>query len=71
MTKERGTVKRIVRDKGFGFLEGVDGRDYFFHRSACSDFVALVDGSRVTFTVSPTRTPSKGPRAENVDLVEQ
>jgi len=68
--KQRGTVTRIVRDKGFGFLSGADdGRDYFFHRSACSDFVALVNGSRVTFTAAPDNP--KGPRADHVDLVEQ
>lgn len=61
-----GTVKRLVRDKGFGFLLSEDdGYEYFFHRTAITNarFEELSEGQRVTFDVG--RGP-KGPRAESV-----
>ena len=60
-----GTVKRIVIDKGFGFVRAADGSDYFFHRSACVDvsFDDLREGQAVTFDRGDG---PKGPRAENV-----
>ena len=30
-----GTIKRLVSDKGFGFILAEDGNEYFFHQSAC------------------------------------
>ena len=30
-----GTIKRLVSDKGFGFVLADDGMEYFFHQSAC------------------------------------
>jgi len=60
-----GTIKRIVGDKGFGFI-GVDGVDYFFHQSCCDDFKQLQQGDRVSFVV--VRSP-KGPRADRVRAV--
>ncbi|HLG58334.1 MAG TPA: hypothetical protein VI485_23515 [Vicinamibacterales bacterium] len=36
MAQMNGTIKRLVRDKGFGFI-GADRRaEYFFHRFACT-----------------------------------
>ncbi|HYN07105.1 MAG TPA: cold shock domain-containing protein [Vicinamibacterales bacterium] len=58
-----GTVKRIVRDKGFGFVAAPDGSEYFFHQSACDDFDSLREGQNVTFE---TGQGPKGPRAERV-----
>jgi CspA family cold shock protein len=57
-----GIVKRIVADKGFGFI-GSDGTDYFFHKSACDDFDRLQTGDRVTFVAVRGQ---KGPRADRV-----
>ena len=31
-----GTLKTIRADKGFGFILGEDGKEYFVHRSAFS-----------------------------------
>ena len=28
-----GTVKKIVAERGFGFITAEDGQEYFFHRS--------------------------------------
>ena len=61
-----GTIRRLVSDKGFGFIGTDEGQDeYFFHSSACVGipFRELHEGQRVTFEIG--RGP-KGPRAENV-----
>ena len=62
-----GTIKRLVGDKGFGFILGSDGSEYFFHQSACNDtpFYELREGQAVTFDKGQG---PKGPRAENVKL---
>jgi cold shock protein len=62
-----GVVKRVVGDKGFGFIRGdSDGVEYFFHRSAVSgdvQFDELREGRRVSFTATEG---AKGPRADQV-----
>jgi len=65
MGSTNGTIKRLVIEKGFGFVAAADGSEYFFHQSACQDgeFTQLREGQPVTF--SPGQGP-KGPRAEQV-----
>ena len=60
-----GTIKRMVSDKGFGFVAAADGQEYFFHQSAVAGggFDQLREGQAVTFD---TGQGPKGPRAENV-----
>jgi CspA family cold shock protein len=60
-----GTIKRMVSEKGFGFIEGQDGNEYFFHQSACTSvpFDELREGQAVSFDKGQG---PKGPRAENV-----
>ncbi|MEA2627374.1 MAG: cold shock protein [Candidatus Binatota bacterium] len=62
-----GRIKRIVKDKGFGFIQPDDGGDdVFFHRSslgASLQFDDLRDGEEVQFQVRPG---DKGPRAFDV-----
>ena len=60
-----GHVKRIVTGKGFGFIKGNDGAEYFFHRSCCEniEFDELEEGREVTFEGTKG---TKGPRAEGV-----
>ena len=29
----KGTIKRLVRDRGFGFIRDEGGQEWFFHRS--------------------------------------
>jgi cold shock protein len=67
-TTMKGTVKRLVSAKGFGFIAADDGNEYFFHQSACSNtrFDDLREGAEVTFEKG---TGPKGPRAENVKTV--
>ena len=63
----KGTVKRLVSDKGFGFIAGEDGNEYFFHQSACNgvSFQELREGQSVQFD---SGQGPKGPRGENVRL---
>lgn len=67
MASTKGTIKRLVSDKGFGFIAAGDGNEYFFHQSACSGiaFDDLREGQAVTFE---SGQGPKGPRAENVRL---
>ncbi len=61
-----GTVKKVVSDRGFGFIEAEDGQDYFFHLSALDRplrFEDLLGGERVAFE---TEASQRGPRAVNI-----
>ena len=61
-----GTISRVMSDKGFGFIQGEDGHEYFMHRSAVRDgsvFEQLREGQSVAFDAGQG---DKGPRAENV-----
>jgi CspA family cold shock protein len=63
----QGTIKKLVTDKGFGFINGEKG-DLFFHHSAVEG--ATIETLRIGQTVEYVegRGP-KGPRAENVKPV--
>lgn len=65
MERMHGTIKRMITDKGFGFIAARDATEYFFHRSACiaARFDELREGQAVSFDVGQG---PKGPRAENV-----
>jgi CspA family cold shock protein len=65
MASMQGTIKRLVGDKGFGFIAAGDGVEYFFHQSACTQtpFDQLREGQSVTFDLGQG---AKGPRGENV-----
>ena len=59
-----GTIKRLVRDRGFGFIRDDGGQEWFFHRSSVAgSFDQLNEGQRVSFEEEPS---AKGPRAGNV-----
>jgi cold shock protein len=65
MATTNGTIKRLVSDKGFGFVQAADGTEYFFHQSACTDvrFGELREGQALTFDKGQG---PRGPRAENI-----
>lgn len=67
MAALNGTIKRLVSDKGFGFILADDGYEYFFHNSACNQirFDDLQEGQSVVFERGQG---PKGPRGENVRL---
>ena len=61
-----GTVKKVVAERGFGFIAAEDGQEYFFHRSGMDsslNFEQLGAGERVSFDVERS---DKGPRAAHV-----
>jgi CspA family cold shock protein len=61
-----GTVKKVIADRGFGFIAAEDGKEYFFHRNGLQgslDFDRLMGGERVSFEVEAS---PKGPRATDV-----
>ena len=61
-----GTIKKVVADRGFGFITAADAKEYFFHRNSLDstlDFDRLVGGERVTFEIEDS---PKGPRASKV-----
>ena len=63
----RGTIKKVISDKGFGFIKG-DNEEIFFHRSAVegTSFEELREGQAVEYNEGQG---PKGKRAENVRLV--
>ena len=63
----QGVIKKLVSEKGFGFIDGERG-ELFFHHSAVQGaaFETLREGQAVEYTEG--RGP-KGPRAESVTIV--
>jgi CspA family cold shock protein len=61
----KGKIKKLIRERGFGFISVEDGREVFFHRSALEeiDFDTLEEGNSVEFNVE--RGP-KGSQAVNI-----
>jgi cold shock protein len=61
-----GTIKKVVADRGFGFISATDGKEYFFHRGGLQaplDFDRLIGGEHVSFEIE---TGPKGLRANQV-----
>ena len=61
-----GTVKKVISERGFGFITAEDGKEYFFHRdglTASLDFDRLSGGEKVQFDVEQS---PKAARAKNV-----
>ncbi len=63
----QGTIKKVLSDKGFGFIEG-EGGDIFFHHSSVEGerIENLKEGQLVEYEEGHG---PKGPRAERVRLV--
>ena len=64
-----GKIKKLVRDRGFGFISDNDGREVFFHQSSLVDMKieTLNEEAEVEFEIEKSE---KGPRAVNVRLVQ-
>lgn len=58
-----GEIKFFKEDKGFGFIKGDDGRDYFVHRNNVAGGTIPKSGDKVTFRV---KQGNKGPEAADV-----
>ena len=63
----KGKIKRLIRGRGFGFIETEDNKDIFFHQSCLMNlsFESLNEGSSVEFDIE--KSP-KGLRAVNVKV---
>lgn len=63
-----GTVLRLFKEDGFGFLEGADGAEVYFHRNAVLEpgFDDLDVGMRVRYAETQG---IEGPQASTVSLV--
>ena len=63
--KCKGKIKKMVRDRGFGFIRGDDGKEVFFHRSGlnAAEYDNLNEGDAVEYVV---QEGPRGARAENV-----
>jgi cold shock protein len=62
-----GTIKKLVSDRGFGFIQQSDGTDLFFHRSSVTgaSFDDLGEGQ----TVSYEKTMDQRRNKENAEKV--
>jgi cold shock protein len=60
-----GRIKKIIPDRGFGFVRADDGNEVFFHRTelTLADFDQLEEGQVVEFDIVDS---PKGPRARNL-----
>ena len=67
---QRGTVVRLIRDRGFGFIRLEDGSEVFFHHSAMNpgEFDALHEGQEMEFSIEQDPR-GRGSRAANVHAV--
>lgn len=63
-----GIVKFFNRKKGFGFISGDDGKDYFVHFTALPKGVFLRDNDKVSFDGVEG---DRGLKAENVQLLQK
>ena len=61
----KGTIKKLVKEKKFGFIATKGSPDLFFHQSALQNvkFDDLTEGQEVEFEPGEGE---KGPRAEDV-----
>ena len=59
----KGTVKFFNETKGFGFITGEDGKDYFVHKSGVEGSGNLNEGDTVSFE---TEKGDKGLKAVKV-----
>ena len=53
----KGTIKRLISDRGFGFIQPSQGADLFFHSSELqeAEFASLREGQSVEFEIGKGR----------------
>ncbi len=59
----KGKIKFFNEVKGFGFITGEDGKEYFVHSSGLNEGVSVSEGDSVEFEVEEG---NKGPKASKV-----
>jgi len=65
-----GKIKKVVHERGFGFISDTDGREVFFHQSGLVgvQFDALKEEQKVDFEIENS---PKGPRAISISLAKE
>ena len=65
-----GKIKKLILDKGFGFIADTDGNEVFFHKNSLvgAEFSNLTGDEEVEFEIQ--KTP-KGLNAVNVSLANK
>jgi CspA family cold shock protein len=61
----KGTVKWFNDNKGYGFISGEDGQEYYVHASMLGADVFLKEGNAVSFE---PKTSDKGLQATQVTI---
>ncbi|MBW2999735.1 cold shock domain-containing protein [Candidatus Woesearchaeota archaeon] len=61
----KGKVKFFNEMKGFGFIAGDDGEEYFVHQTGLKEGVTLNENDSVVFDVEQGE---RGPKAVNVAI---
>jgi CspA family cold shock protein len=53
----KGTIRKLISDKGFGFIQAEEGKDLFFHRNELQgvDFSSLKEGQEVEYETGTGR----------------
>ena len=59
----KGRVKFYNEMKGFGFIAGEDGKEYFVHQTGLEQGVSITENDEVNFTVTEG---DRGPKAVSV-----
>jgi len=65
-----GKIKKVIQDKGFGFIADTDSNEVFFHKNNLVgiEFSDLAGGEEVQFEIE--KTP-KGLNAVSVSLIDK
>ena len=65
-----GKIKKVVRERGFGFISDTDGRELFFHQSGLVEgqFDSLTEEQKVEFEIENS---PKGARAISITIVKE
>jgi len=69
MAKNVGKVKKFNKEKGYGFITGEDGKDYFFYYTSLNmtGFKTVEVDAQVEFEAQET---DRGLRAVDIDVVK-
>lgn len=60
-----GKIKKLIGDRGFGFISATDGREIFFHQSNLID-VKITDLTKDEAVEFEVERGDKGPCAVNI-----
>ena len=66
----KGTIRRLITDRGFGFIKTEEEKDLFFHRNNLeeADYNSLREGQEVEFDIGQGRNGR--PEAVRVRLAQ-